>query len=148
MHVVDDVLNVPEGLLKSSYICMNTCQIFDVISGFLFTHATQNLMCCKQRFQVTICIRSLLNVYRREQPAIKESGGSSWNLTPSPLVQKMAAIMAENDRIPIQISLKFVSDCPIDNDQSFVSIMAWRRTGDKPLSVPMRNRFTDAYMRH
>ena len=26
----------------------------------------------------------------------------------------------ENDRIPIQISLKFVPDCPIDNNQALV----------------------------
>ena len=26
--------------------------------------------------------------------------------------------------------------------------MAWRRTGDKPLSDPLLSQFTDAYMRH
>ena len=29
-----------------------------------------------------------------------------------------------------------------------VQIMAWRRIGDKPLSVPMLTQFTDIYMRH
>ena len=37
----------------------------------------------------------------------------------------------------IQISLKFVSKDPIKNKPVFVQIMAWRRTGDKPLSEPM-----------
>ena len=43
----------------------------------------------------------------------------------------------ENDRIPIQISLKFVPRDPIDNKPALVQVMAWRRTGDKPLTEPM-----------
>ena len=59
----------------------------------------------------------------------------------------MAAILAddifkcifsnENDRIPIQISLKLVAKIPIDNKLALVQVTAWRRTGDKPLSEPM-----------
>ena len=70
----------------------------------------------------------------------------------------MAAILAddiykfiflnENDSIPIQISLKFVARCSIDNKPALVQVMAWHWTGDKPLSEPMLFRFTDAYMRH
>ena len=70
----------------------------------------------------------------------------------------MAAILAEgifkwiflneNDRIPIQISLKFVPKRPIDNKSALVQVMARRRTGDKPLPEPMMTQFTDAYMRH
>ena len=37
---------------------------------------------------------------------------------------------------------------PIDNKWLFVLVMAWRRTGDKPLSEPMIVLFADAYMRH
>ena len=54
----------------------------------------------------------------------------------------------ENYRIQIQISLKFVPRSPIDNKASFVQVMAWRRTGDKPLPEPMMTQFTDTYMRH
>ena len=54
----------------------------------------------------------------------------------------------ENDRIPIQISLKFVHWSPIDNKPALVQVMAWRRRGDKPLPEPMLTQFTDAYMRH
>ena len=39
----------------------------------------------------------------------------------------------ENDRIPTQISLKFVPRSPIDNEPTLVQVMAWRRTGGKPL---------------
>ena len=70
----------------------------------------------------------------------------------------MAAILADNifkciflnknDRIPIQISLKFVPRNPIDNKSVLVQIMAWRRIGDKPLPEPMMAQFIDAYMRH
>ena len=74
------------------------------------------------------------------------------------LMNKMAGILAdgifkciflnENDWIPIQISLKFVPRNPIDNKAALVQVMAWRRTGDKPLPEPMMAHFTDAYMRH
>ena len=70
----------------------------------------------------------------------------------------MAAILAddifkciflnENDRIQIEISLKFVPWSPIDNKLALVQVMAWRRIGNKPLSEPVLTRFTDAYMRH
>ena len=43
----------------------------------------------------------------------------------------------ENDRISIEISLKFVTKVPINNIPVLVQIMAWRRPGDKPLSEPM-----------
>ena len=42
-----------------------------------------------------------------------------------------------NFRISIKISLKFVPKGPINNKPAFVQIMAWRRSGDKPLSEPM-----------
>ena len=70
----------------------------------------------------------------------------------------MAAILAddifkliflnENDRILIQIPLKFVLMSPMDNESAFVQVVAWRRTGDKPLPELMMTQFTDAYMRH
>ena len=70
----------------------------------------------------------------------------------------MAAILAddifkcifvnENDRILIQISLKFVSRSVIDNKPASVHVMACRLTGDNPLPEPMITQFTGAYMRH
>ena len=51
-------------------------------------------------------------------------------------------------KIPIEISLKFIPKGPINNIPALVQIMAWRRTGDKPLSEPMMTQFDDAYMRH
>ena len=63
----------------------------------------------------------------------------------------MAAVLAddifnciflnENDRIPIHISLKYDHMSPIDNKPALVQVMAWRRTGDKPLTVPMMTQF-------
>ena len=45
--------------------------------------------------------------------------------------------LTENVRISINISLKFVPKGPINNNPALVQIMAWRRSGDKPLSEPM-----------
>ena len=35
----------------------------------------------------------------------------------------------ENDKIPIQISLKLVPRSPVDNKTALVQVMAWRRIG-------------------
>ena len=43
----------------------------------------------------------------------------------------------ENVRISINISLKFVPKGPINNNPALVQIMAWRQSGDKPLSEPI-----------
>ena len=48
----------------------------------------------------------------------------------------------------VWISPKFAPMSPIDNTSTLVQVMAWRRTGDKPLPEPMLTQFTDAYMRH
>ena len=66
-------------------------------------------------------------------------------------LEKMAAILAddifkciflnENDRILIQISLKFVPNGPINNNQVLVYVMAWCRIRDKLLSEPMLTRW-------
>ena len=50
--------------------------------------------------------------------------------------------------ILIKISLKYVPSSSIDNTPGLVQVMAWRRTGDKPLPEPVRTPFTDPYMRH
>ena len=44
---------------------------------------------------------------------------------------------SENVWISIKIALKFVPKGPINNIPAMVQIMAWRRSGDKPLSEPM-----------
>ena len=67
----------------------------------------------------------------------------------------MAAILAddifesiflnENDRILIQISMKFVPRSPIDNKPALVQVMAWSQRGDKPLPKPTLTQFTGAH---
>ena len=39
----------------------------------------------------------------------------------------------------------YIHKSPINNKPVLVQIMAWRRSGDKPLSEPMMAQFTDAY---
>ena len=92
------------------------------------------------------------NIWIKASPLT--SGASLTHL----LLEKMAAILADdnfkciflngNDRIPIQISLRFVPCSPIDNKPALVHVMAWRRRVDKPLPEPMLIQFIDAYMRH
>ena len=54
----------------------------------------------------------------------------------------------ENCFILIEIPLKFVPHGPFNNIPAFIQIMAWRRSGDKPLSEAMMKYVPDAYMRH
>ena len=42
-----------------------------------------------------------------------------------------------NFSILSQISLKFVSEIPVDDKSALIQVMAWRLTGDKPLPEPM-----------
>ena len=48
-----------------------------------------------------------------------------------------SVFLIENARISINISLKVVPKVQIINIPALVQIMAWRRSGDKPLSEPM-----------
>ena len=57
-------------------------------------------------------------------------------------------VLNENVRSLIWISLKFVPKGPVENKSALVCVMAWRRTGDKPLPEQMLTQFTDAYVRH
>ena len=56
--------------------------------------------------------------------------------------------MNEKFCIWIQISLKFVPKGPIDKKSALDLVMAWHRTGDKPLPEPMLTQFTDTYIPH
>ena len=50
--------------------------------------------------------------------------------------------------ISIPISPKIVPRGPMDHELALVQVMAWRRTGDKPLPGPMLTQFNHVYMRH
>ena len=52
----------------------------------------------------------------------------------------------ENVGNVIQMSLKFVPKGSIHNRSVLVKVMAWCRTGDKPLADSMLTQVTDAYM--
>ena len=54
----------------------------------------------------------------------------------------------ENVRVLNKISLKFANKGLLDNNTALVQIMAWHRTGNKPLSEPIMASFDDAYMHH
>ena len=54
----------------------------------------------------------------------------------------------ENISFSTTIPLNFVPKGQIDKKWPLVQVMAWRRSGDKPLSEPTMALFTDVYMRH
>ena len=56
--------------------------------------------------------------------------------------------LIENVWIWIEFTLKFIHNGLINNILALVKIMAWRGIGDKPLSEPMMDQVSDAYMRH
>ena len=58
------------------------------------------------------------------------------------------SIFNESAWISITISLKFVPKGPTDYKSALVQVVAWHRTGEKPLPESMLNQFTDAYIRH
>ena len=53
-----------------------------------------------------------------------------------------------NEKFCILIFFMFVPKGPIINIPALVQMMAWCRSGDKPLSEPTLTQFTEAYMRH
>ena len=63
-------------------------------------------------------------------------------------VFKHIFVNSKKNCILIWISLKVVPTGPIDNKPPLVPVMAWRRTGDKPLPEPMLTQLTDAYTRY
>ena len=48
----------------------------------------------------------------------------------------------------IKISMKFVPKASIENKAVLVQVMAWRRTGDRPLPEPKLIQIIDAYIQH
>ena len=46
------------------------------------------------------------------------------------------------------ILIRISQFCSYDNKPAFIQVMAWRRTGDKPLPEAILTQFTDAYMQH
>ena len=58
------------------------------------------------------------------------------------------SIFNESVWISITISLKFIPKVSVDYKSALVQVMAWHRTGEKPLPKSMLTQFTDAYIRH
>ena len=58
------------------------------------------------------------------------------------------SIFNESVWISITISLEFIPNGQIDYKSALVQVMAWHRTGEKPLPESMLTQFTDAYIRH
>ena len=46
------------------------------------------------------------------------------------------------------MSMEFLPKGPFEKKSALVQVMAWRRTGGKPLPEPMLTQSTDAHVRH
>ena len=53
----------------------------------------------------------------------------------------LPSIISANFRVMIQISLELVPRGRIDDKSALVQVMAWRRTGDRPLAEPVLTQF-------
>ena len=87
----------------------------------------KNLACKRLRLHMHMCDHTLtINTLRPRQNGRRFADDTFKRI-----------FLNENVRISIEISLKFVPKGPINNIPALVQIMAWRRSGDKPLSEPM-----------
>ena len=46
------------------------------------------------------------------------------------------------------VQFQFIPKGPIDYKSALAQVVAWHRTGEKPLPESMLTQFTDAYIRH
>ena len=54
----------------------------------------------------------------------------------------------ENERILIEILLKYFPRSPFDNKPALVQVMDWSWTNENPLPEPMMTQFVDEYKWH
>ena len=102
--------------------------LFDVLLCTAFLHSISFLLTWYSYMRGWPAFR-LLSVFNTLRP--KQNGLRF----PNDIFKRI--FMNENIWISIEISLKFVPKGPINNIPALVQIMAWRRTGDKPLSEAM-----------
>ena len=123
---------------------------------------SQKIKCSPQASDVLLAACKQIELLLQSYHSYKllfghENGPSSASLNSSPPGQTghhfrndicKCIFVKEMSYILIRISLKLVPKGPIDNKSALVWVMAWRRTGDKPLLGPMLTQFTDAYLWH
>ena len=96
----------------------------------------------------TRLFNNIIITIKNEEEARGKWMGISFNSSPPGQNGRHSGIcifLNENDRILIQISLKFVPMCLFDNKPALVQVMACRRTGNKPLPETMLTQFIDIY---
>ena len=95
------------------------------------------------KFHWRLVLREPIILYVQANPEWYDCRASVNTLWPTRYEQHFAddifkrIFLNENVWISIEISLMFVPKGPINNIPALVQIMAWRRSGDKPLSEPM-----------
>ena len=123
-----------------NFVCMPKAMLINVISGIVY-------------FRKIIFKSSWTNSLKLHEWAAGVLGVNIWDknshyISFKPLRPRQNGRHFPNDifrcifsnesvYISIKISLKFVPKGPINNIPALVQIMAWRRSGDKPLFEPM-----------
>ena len=118
--------------------------LFHIMSylSFIYRHCVHSARLHDHYISLYVCCGSY-SIRRRIIQYIEAE--SKWHF-PDDIFK--CIFLNENVAILSKISMKFVPKGPIDNNPPLVLIMAWHRTGDKPLSEPIMAYFTDTYMCH
>ena len=126
------------------------CLLF-LLKNILFTKALDckiNRAAFSLQCSITLVITTSLCIAYGVHIKQKRWLISPWTKWPSFRRRHFKCIYMKGIFISIRMSRKFVPKGQIDNKSAFVRVMAWRGTGDKPLSESMLSQFTDANKRH
>ena len=127
------------GLLRWQYTCLNWNYIW-----LIWLHSPRQSFCLSF-YQAHMPLWNLVTTVSACILTLNSSHhGQNGRHFPGDILK--CIFMNEKFYILIQILLKFVPKGVIKNIPALAQIMAWRRSGDKPLSEPMLTQFTDAYM--
>ena len=140
-HEVAHLVLVAEG-------CPGRCTLMANLAanlcGFTVAHINPSPMSSAMQYKMDVFKADLVAAYTRA--GVKVRVDILWpvnTLRPRQNGHRFAddtfkrIFLNENVRISIRISLKFVPKGPINNNPALVQIMAWRWSGNKPLSEPM-----------
>ena len=110
--------------------CVNELKIFDIRQNTLLWHYIYSILCeiCSWICWALLCLGCII-VHNTLRP--RQNGCHFLDDI------FKCIFLNENIYISIKISLKVVPQGPINNIPGLIQIMAWRLTGDKPLSEPI-----------
>ena len=99
--------------------------LFETLSRPLWRHCNV----CELSNSISLIYRQVVNTLMPVQ---------NWRHSADDIFKRISS----NKSVETQISLQCATKCLINNKSSLILVMAWRRTGDKPLPEPMMMPFT------